>query len=107
MSSFLKSTDDGFNWSHYFSYLAELEQSPPPEGVDTIESRTRDAIRGVGFCDVTVPKVFSMTSSRAASVIVASLVFDVVALVGSPVRPRVNTESMELAFHKLEIVIEA
>ena len=35
------------------------------------------------------------------------LVFDVVALVGSPVRPRVNTESMELAFHKLEIMIEA
>ncbi|XP_040572252.1 phenylethanolamine N-methyltransferase [Lepeophtheirus salmonis] len=75
-----------FNWNHHFKFNGVLELNP---NISDIESRTRNAIRGVYFCDVLNDesmflvedsKVINQDSRIKADVVIASLVLDVVAL---------------------------
>ena len=65
-----------FSWDHYFQFSSSIENVSP----EMIEERTRNAIRGVIFCDVTASKVFPDLDRVVADVMIASLVLDVVAL---------------------------
>lgn len=71
-------SDDAFGWKHYFNFVGVLELNPE---VKTIEERTRNAIKGVYFCDITRSgqEMFMISETQTFDVIIASLVFDVVA----------------------------
>ena len=101
-----KNAVDAFSWEHYFRFVGVLELNPD---VDSICRRTRNAIKGnillnekmlsylrfddihlhincfwfyhpgVYFCDVTLEEMFVVPVNEF-DVIIASLVFDVVAI---------------------------
>ena len=106
LASNKKGTDDAFCWDHYFRFVGVLELNPD---IKLIYQRTRNAIKGmtdaslsrccylptyykvfwyilytpilsgVYYCDITIPQVF-MVPVGPLDVIIASLVFDVVAV---------------------------
>lgn len=97
---------DGYSWNHYFNFLGVLELN---KNVDDIAERTRKAIKvsvskplknilidllfqDVIYCDVTRTDVFGESHEAAAEfdVIIASLVFDVVA-----VSPKAFTKALK------------
>ena len=75
VENFWKQNEGAFNWDHYFRFVGVLELNPDPL---EIEQRTRNAIKGVYFCDVTAAEMLHVQVQ--ADVIIASLVLDVVAI---------------------------
>ena len=73
----LSGDEEAFDWSHYFKFVAQLENCTPEE----IEERTIKAVKTVSFCDLTdLDQPFSSDLPQCFDVIIASLVFDVISL---------------------------
>ena len=77
MNRFWSGASDAFRWKHYFRFAGVLELNPDWK---SIRQRTRDAIKGVYFCDVTKDEDMFVVDVPKADAVVASLVLDVVAV---------------------------
>jgi len=91
---FKTNAEDAFQWQHYFDFVSDLEPNTP---IEDIMHRTRNAIKKIVFCDVTKENLFSTSDDEVVNycqyfndkieekfnsfdIIIASLVFDVVAV---------------------------
>lgn len=76
LEKFWKNEEDVWNWKPYWNFHGVLELNPK---VEQIEERTREAIKGIFMCDLTMDQVFPNVKGLMADVMICSLVFDVVA----------------------------